>query len=68
MRIKYKGRSFSSGRSLASAITRDFKNEYERRMRSAAAATGVRLVRTAQGLRAEGTVEQLKRFNNRLAR
>lgn len=66
--IKYKGRSFTNGRSLANAMTRDFNNEIERKVRQAAAASGVRVRKTHKGLEIEGDAQKVARFNNRIGR
>lgn len=66
--LKYKGRTFTSGRSLANAITRDVNSEIERKMRQAASASGVRLRKTHKGLEIEGDAASMARFNKRIGR
>lgn len=68
LKLKYNGRTFSNGRSLANAMTRDFNNEVERKVRRAAAASGVRVRKTHKGLEIEGDANKVARFNNRLGR
>lgn len=68
LKIKYKGRTFSNGRSLADAMTRDLNNEVERKVRQAASASGVRVRKTHSGLEIEGDATHMDRFNNRIGR
>lgn len=68
LQLKYKGRTFTNGRALADAMTRDFNQEIERRVRNAAAATGVRVRKTHKGFEVEGEADNMNRFNNRLGR
>ncbi len=67
-KMKYKGRTFSNGRSLANAMTRDFNNEIERKLRQAASSSGVRIRKTHKGFEVEGDTDKMARFNNRLGR
>ena len=55
LKFKYKGRSFSSGRSLANAMQRDMNQAVERKIRSAASASGtrVRKISKASDLKSE---------------
>lgn len=68
MGIKYKGRTFSSGQSLANAIKRDLNQSIERKVRQAAAASGTRVRKTSKGFEIEGDVQRMNRFYNRLGR
>ena len=68
IKMKYKGRTFTNGRSLANAMTRDFNNEIERKVRQAAASSGVRVRKTHKGYELEGDAHSMTRFNNRLGR
>lgn len=68
IKMKYKGRTFTNGRSLANAMTRDFNNEIERKVRQAAASSGVRVRKTHKGFELEGDANSMTRFNNRLGR
>ena len=68
LKMKYKGRTFSNGRSLANAMTRDLNNEIERKMRQAASASGVRIRKTHKGFEVEGDANSMTRFNNRIGR
>lgn len=65
IKMKYKGRTFTNGRSLANAMTRDFSQEVERKVRQAAAATGVRVRKTHKGLEVEGDVGKVARFHKK---
>lgn len=49
IKMKYKGRTFTNGRSLANAMTRDMNQQVERSVRQAAVASGVRVRKTAKG-------------------
>lgn len=66
--IRYKGRNFSSGQALGAALKRDMQQALERQLRSAAASSGVRLLKTASGYSFEGTPEQIARFHQRMGR
>ena len=66
IKLKYKGRSFSNGRSLAQAVTRDVEREAEQRVRRAASAAGVRVKKTPKGLSVEGDPEKVRRFKQKL--
>ena len=68
LKMKYKGRTFSNGRSLANAMTRDMNSEIERKMRQAASSSGVRLRKTNKGFEVEGDASSMVRFNNRIGR
>ena len=68
LKLTYKGRTFTNGRALADAMTRDFNQEIERRIRNAASATGVRLRKTHKDFELEGEADNMTRFNNRLER
>lgn len=68
IKIKYKGRNYSSGRSLANAMQRDMNQTVERTIRSAASASGARVRKTAKGFEVEGNAEHMDRFYNRLTR
>ncbi len=66
IKMKYKGRTFTNGRSLANAMSRDFNQEIEHKVRQAASASGVRVRKTHMGLEIEGDASKMTRFNNRL--
>lgn len=68
LKMKYKGRTFSNGRSLANAMTQDLNSEIERKMRQAASYSGVRLRKTHKGFEIEGDANSMVRFNNRIGR
>ena len=57
--MKYKGRTFTNGRSLANAITRDMNQQVERRVRQAAASSGVRIRKVHKGFEIEGDAKIL---------
>ncbi len=66
--IKYKGRTFTNGRSLAQAMNRDMDKQIERRIRQAAAASGVRVRKTPKGFEVEGDSDRMDRFHKRLGK
>ena len=66
MKLKYKGRTFTNGRSLANAMTRDFNQEVERKLRQAASSSGLRIRKTDKGLEVEGDAANMDRFYQRL--
>lgn len=68
IKMKYKGRTFTNGRSLANAMTRDMNQQVERSVRQAAVASGVRVRKTAKGLEVEGDAEHMNRFHKRLGK
>lgn len=68
IKMKYKGRTFTSGRSLANAMTRDLNSQFERQVRQAASASGVRVRKTHKGLEIEGDAAHMARFNSRIGR
>ena len=68
MKLKYKGRTFTNGRSLANAITRDFNQEVERKLRQAASSSGLRVRKTHKGFEVEGNAANMDRFYKRLGR
>jgi len=49
-------------------MTRDLNNEFERKVRQAAASSGVRVRKTHKGLELEGDTRSMNRFNNRIGR
>lgn len=68
IKMKYKGRSFSSGRSLARAIENDLKKNVERKVRRAASCSGLSVSSTHKGLEVKGDAEDFDRFYRRLGR
>lgn len=66
--LKYKGRRFTSGRSLARALERDFKTAVEKEVRHAAGASGLTVRKTAEGLEVTGEAPNVRRFTDRLKR
>lgn len=66
--MKYKGRTFTNSRSLANAMTRDFNQEVERKLRQAASSSGLRVRKTHKGLEVEGDTASMDRFYKRLGR
>lgn len=66
IKFKYKGRSFSSAQSLASAVQRDLQSAYEQRVRQAAGASGLSVRKTTTGLEVSGDAANMGRFYNRL--
>ena len=67
-KIKYKGRTFSNGRSLANAMIRDMNQQIERSVRQAAASSGVRVRKTHEGFEIEGEAQRIERFHKRLGK
>lgn len=68
IKFKYKGRSFSSARSLTNALKTDIQNAYEQRVRQAASASGLSVRKTSQGIEVSGSAASMERFNNRLGK
>lgn len=68
IKMKYNGRTFTNGRSLANAMTRDMNQQIERKVRQAAAASGVRVRKSHKGLEVEGDAEHMDRFQKRLGK
>lgn len=68
LKFKYKGRSFSSGKSLANAMQLDINQAVERKIRSAASVSGTRVRKTSNGFEIEGDAEHMDRFHSRLVR
>ncbi|MGZ9812453.1 hypothetical protein ACXN5S_18485 [Pseudoroseicyclus sp. H15] len=64
--FKYKGRTYTNGRSLTAALNKDLKDEYERKIRQAASASGVRVQRTSRGFQFTGDANSMARMNKRL--
>ncbi|MGX9146803.1 hypothetical protein [Mesorhizobium sp. 128a] len=64
--FKYKGRSFSSARSMMQVVQRDIAAGIERNIRNAAMSAGAKTKKTAQGLEISGSATQLDRFRRRL--
>jgi hypothetical protein len=68
IKMKYKGRTFTNGRSLANAMTRDMNQQVERTVRQAAASSGVRVRKTLKGFDVEGDTDRMDRFHKRLGK
>jgi hypothetical protein len=68
IKLKYKGRSFSSARALAEAMQRDLHNSIERQVRSAASINGLTVRKTSQGFEVSGEADKIGRLYNRLGR
>lgn len=68
IKMKYKGRTFTNGRSLANAMTRDMNQQVERSVRQAAALSGVRVRKTHKGFEVEGDADHMDRFHRRLGK
>ena len=68
IKMKYKGRTFTNGRSLANAMTRDMNQQVERSVRQAAALSGVRVRKTHNGFEVEGDADHMDRFHRRLGK
>ena len=68
IKMKYKGRTFTTGRSLANAMTRDMNQQVERTVRQAAASSGVRVRKTHKGFEVEGDAVHMDRFHKRLGK
>lgn len=66
IKFRYKGRTFSSARSLGSALQREMIQQVDRAIRNAASGSGARLRKTPRGYEVEGTPGQLARFNRRI--
>lgn len=68
LKVKYKGRTFNSARSLADAMQRDLKNSVERQVRRAASASSLSVRKTSNGLEVSGDANRMGRFYDRLGR
>ena len=68
IKMKYKGFTFTNGRSLVNAMTRDMNQQVERSVRQAAAASGARVRKTSKGLEVEGDADNMDRFHKRLGK
>lgn len=69
MPMKYKGRTFSSGQSLANAVQRDIKTAVERAVRNAASSSGARTTRASNGnLIIQGSPAAIARFTRKITR
>lgn len=68
MKMKYEGRTFTNGRSLANAMKRDMSQLVERSVRQAAAASGVSVRKTHKGFEVEGDPDHTDRFHKRLGK
>lgn len=68
MSFKYKGRSFSSPRTMMQAAQRDLAREIERKIAHAAASAGLRTTKTSQGLELKGSIDQMERFHRRIGK
>ena len=68
IKMKYKGRTFTTGRSLANAMTRDMNQQVERTVRQAAVSSGVRVRKTHKGFEVEGDADHMDRFHKRLGK
>jgi len=66
IKMKFNGRTFTNGRSLADAMVRDMNQKIERNLRQAAASSGVRMKKTAKGFEFEGSPENINRLQQRL--
>lgn len=66
--LKYKGRRYTNGRSLAGALERDVKAAFEKEVRRAAGASGLTVRKTAGGLEVTGDATKVRRFTDRLER
>lgn len=68
IKLSYKGRTFTSAKSLSDAIQRDIQGEYERKVRSAATSAGLSVRRTSNGLEVTGEAQRMERFYDRLSK
>ena len=68
VKLKFKGRTFSSGRSLAQAMEREAKKEIEKQVRRAASSAGASVRKTSKGLEVTADHERMERFRKRLDR
>lgn len=68
IKMKYKGRTFTNGRSLADAMNRDMNQQIERSVRQAAASSGVRVRKTHKGFEVDGDAGNMDRFHKRLGK
>lgn len=68
IKFKYKGRTFSSPRSLANAMQRELNNSVERHVRRVASANGLTVRKTSEGLEVRRDANMMGRFYNRFGR
>lgn len=66
--FKYKGRSFSSARSMMQAAQRDVLKDIEQKIRQAAVSSGLQTTKTSRGLEVKGSEDQIDRFYRRLGK
>lgn len=66
IKIKFNGRTFTNGRSLADAMVRDMNQKIERNLRQAATSSGVQMKKSVKGFEFEGSPENISRFQKRL--
>lgn len=66
--FKYKGRSYSSARSMMQAAQRDLSREIENKIRRAAALSGATTTKTSKGLEINASADQLQRLYRRLGK
>lgn len=66
LKFKYRGRSFSSARSMFRAMQSDAKRDHEKAIRKAAAGTGLSVRKSGNDLKLSGTADQFDRLNRRL--
>ena len=66
IKMKFNGRTFTNGRSLADAMVRDMNQKIERNLRQAATSSGVQMKKTTNGFEFEGSLENINRLQKRL--
>ncbi len=68
IKVKFNGRTFTNGRSLADAMVRDMNQKIERHLRQAATSSGVQMKKSAKGFEFEGCPENINRLQKRLGK
>jgi hypothetical protein len=66
IKMKFNGRTFTNGRSLAEAMVRDMNQKIERNLRQAAMSSGGQMKKTTKGFEFEGSLENINRLQKRL--
>lgn len=68
LQYKYKGRSFSSAKSMIAAMERDAKRNHENAIRHAAQSAGASVSKHGNELKVSGSADQMNRFVKRFAK
>lgn len=66
LKLKFKGRTFSSPASFAKAVERDLNQQIERNVKRVAAGTGPTVKKVPGGFEIKGSLPSIARFKTRL--